>query len=168
MVTICSDKWVKKMAEALVCEILEVMSDIHLRLAQRQEEIENRKLEAIYGFVKGDYQIGLRFLAEPRLFSRLAQNMAGSQLSSEEIQEYAMEFFNVLCGRFLSELYKAANTAAKFYPTKYELYPNLMCLKDQDILSTLYFISDEQELAAFSWSAKPIIDLLRRSMNVEA
>ena len=96
------------MAETLVCEILEVMSDIHLRLAQLQEqEMESRKLEAIYGFVEGDYQIELRFLAEPRMFSRLAQNMAGSQLSSDEIQEYAMEFFNVLCGRFLSELYKA-------------------------------------------------------------
>ena len=157
------------MAETLVCEILEVMSDIHLRLAQLQEqEMESRKLEAIYGFVEGDYQIELRFLAEPRMFSRLAQNMAGSRLSSDEIQEYAMEFFNVLCGRFLSELYKATNTTAKFYPTRYELYPDLMCLKDQVMLSTLYFISDEQELAAFSWSAKPIIDLLRRSMNVEA
>ena len=103
------------------------------------------------------------------MFSRLAQNMAGSQLSSDEIQEYAMEFFNVLCGRFLSELYKATNTTAKFYPTRYELYPDLMCLKDQVVmLSTLYFISDEQELAAFSWSAKPINDLLRRSINVEA
>ena len=43
-----------------------------------------------------------------------------------------------------------------------------MCLKDQVMLSTLYFISDEQELAAFPWSAKPINDLLRRSINVEA
>ena len=110
----------------------------------------------------------MRFLAEPRLFSRLAQNMAGSQLNSDEIQEYAMEFFNVLCGRFLSELYKAADTAARFCPTRYELYPDLISLKDQVMLSTLYFISDEQELAAFSWSTKPIDDLLRRSMNVKA
>ena len=36
------------MAETLVCEILEVMSDIHLRLAQLQEqEMESRKLEAL-------------------------------------------------------------------------------------------------------------------------
>ena len=77
-----------------------------------------------------------------------------------------MEFFMCCAAGFFPQLI-GDESPPLFIPTRYELYPDLMCLKDQVMLSTLYFISDEQELAAFSWSAKPINDLLRRSINVE-
>lgn len=145
------------------------MSSIQLRLDPLKEKAAaDRRLEAIYGFVEGDYQIELRFLAEPHVFFRMAQNMTGHEPDLDEVKEYAMEFVNVLCGRFVSELYKATRTSARFYPTRYEMSPDLACLSDKISLSTLYFISDEHEVAAFSWSAEPIKDLLRRNLHVEA
>lgn len=157
------------MAQVLVCEILELMSGIQLRQHPSwMETAGDKRLEAIYGFVNGDYQIELRFLAEPHLFFRLAQNMIGREPKEEEVQDYAMEFFNVLCGRFISELYKATNTSARFFPTKYESSLDVTILSEEPSLSTIYFISDKQELAAFSWTATPVEDLLRRSMDVKA
>ena len=82
-----------------------------------------------------------------------------------EVQEYAMEFFNILCGRFISELYKATETTTRFFPTRYEALPNPTGLGGDTSLSTVYFISDEEELAAFSWTAEVVNDLLRRSMH---
>ena len=76
-----------------------------------------------------------------------------------------MEFFNILCGRFISELYKATETTARFFPTRYEASPYPTGLGEDTSLSTVYFISDEQELAAFSWTAEVVNDLLRRSMH---
>ena len=109
----------------------------------------------------------LRFLADPRMLSRLARNMLGSEPEKGEAQEYAMEFFNILCGRFISELYKATETTTRFFPTRYEALPNPTGLGGDTSLSTVYFISDEEELAAFSWTAEVVNDLLRRSMHVQ-
>lgn len=162
-------KWVNTMAETLVCEIIELMSGIKLQDNPSWiQEVKGRKLDAIHGFVDGDYQIELRFLAEPRMFSRLARNMIGSEPRADEVQEYAMEFFNVVCGRFVSELYKVTHTSARFFPTRYEAAPDVKDLRGKVPLNTVYFISDQQELAAFSWTATPIEDLLRRSMHVKA
>ena len=117
--------------------------------------------------VEAGERIKLRFLAEPRMLSRLARNMLGSEPEKGEAQEYAMEFFNILCGRFISELYKATETTTRFFPTRYEALPNPTGLGGDTSLSTVYFISDEEELAAFSWTAEVVNDLLRRSMHVQ-
>jgi len=45
--------------------------------------------------------------------------------------------------------------------------PNPTGLGGDTSLSTVYFISDEEELAAFSWTAEVVNDLLRRSMHVQ-
>lgn len=166
MDAIYGTQWVVQMAEVLVREILELMSGIQLRHhSPWKNDTGEKRLEAIYGFVDGDYQIKLCFFAEPSLFFRLAKNMTGNEPQRDEAQEYAMEFFNILCGRFISELYKATKTSARFFPTKYEASLDISILNEEPSLSTTYFISDEQELAAFSWSATPIEDLLRRSMD---
>ena len=132
-----------------------------------EEAAKERDIDAIYGFVEGDVPMKLRFLAEPRMLSRLARNMLGSEPEEGEAQEYAMEFFNILCGRFISELYKATETTTRFFPTRYEALPNPTGLGGDTSLSTVYFISDEEELAAFSWTAEVVNDLLRRSMHVQ-
>ena len=97
----------------------------------------------------------------------LGPEYAWKRAEKGEAQEYAMEFFNILCGRFISELYKATETTARFFPTRYEASPNPTGLGEDTSLSTVYFISDEEELAAFSWTAEVVNDLLRRSMHVQ-
>lgn len=163
------NEWVEQMAELLVCEITELISGIQLkRTTAPAQEPAGKKWEAIYGFVDGEYQIELRFLAEHSMFFRLAQNMMGSEPEDSEVEEYAMEFFNVLCGRFISEIYTVADRPVRFIPIRYELVPDAAILGAQESLCTVHFCSDKQEMAAFSWTATPIKDLLRRSMHDKA
>ena len=168
MEALCDCNWVNQMAGTLVCEIIDLMAGLQLRNHPAWgEAAKERDIDAIYGFVEGDVPMKLRFLAEPRMLSRLARNMLGSEPEKGEAQEYAMEFFNILCGRFISELYKATETTTRFFPTRYEALPNPTGLGGDTSLSTVYFISDEEELAAFSWTAEVVNDLLRRSMHVQ-
>lgn len=157
------ERWVREMARALVQEIAEMMAAVTLAPAVAPLPEAAPRLEAITGYVEGDYRIELRFLAEPAMLRRLAENMMGAPAGEEEVREYAMEFFNVLCGRFISELYKATGTSARFFPTRYELCPDISALADQLSMRTVYFVSEKGELAAFSWSSAPVNDLLRRS-----
>ena len=116
MEALCDCNWVNQMAGTLVCEIIDLMAGIQLRNHPAWgEAAKERDIDAIYGFVEGDVPMKLRFLAEPRMLSRLARNMLGSEPEKGEAQEYAMEFFNILCGRFISELYKATETTTRFF-----------------------------------------------------
>ena len=166
MKTVCVGDWVEQMAETLVCEIAEQMSGIQLRRSKAWTcEKPETRVDAICGHVSGDFQIELRFFAQTELLFRLTRNMVGYDPESDEVQEYAMEFFNILCGRFISELYKAARTSARFFPTQYEAMPDTGMLGKNASERTVYFTSEEQELAAFSWTAAPVDAILRRNSD---
>lgn len=123
--------------------------------------------DAVYGLVDGQHPIQVQFRAEPRLFFRLARNIMGREPEDEEeVREYAMEYFNVLCGRFLSELYRMANIrVCNMTIPRYEIFPNVTRMAPNHIHS-LYFVSDEQETVVFSWTAVSVEDMLRRNINV--
>ena len=105
------------------------------------------------------------FFAQRALFMRLTKNMVGYDPDEEEAQEYAMEFFNILCGRFVSELYKASKTSARFFPTEYDRTPDRGMPGQNAEDKTVYLISEQQELAAFSWTAAPVDRILRRNTD---
>lgn len=150
--------WVCQMADVLTCEIIDVMSGIHLVRCPRSM-MKSVEMDVVHGEVDGEYQMRLRFSAEPRMFERLARNMIGSEPESdEEIQEYATEFFNVLCGRFVSELSLISKTKARFYPTTFGKRSVGCCLDQEDQKYSLYFISEEQEQVQFSWSQGPMFE----------
>lgn len=76
--------------------------------------------------------------------------------------------FLIFCAAdlFLNSTRRLRQTT-RFFPTRYEALPNPTGLGGDTSLSTVYFISDEEELAAFSWTAEVVNDLLRRSMHVQ-
>lgn len=148
----CLNCWIPQMADLLVYEVVEQMSGIQLGSCSRSDERDG-EMETVYGLVEGEYQMHLRFRAEPRMFSRLAKNMIGEDpQDQEEIQEYATEFFNVLCGRFVSEIYRSTKLSGRFLPTTYGARPNGVRPNEDDGECTRYFLSEEQELVEFSWS----------------
>lgn len=158
--------WVEQMAESLVYEIVEQMSGIVLRRSEPWERLsEGMEIDMITGHVSGDFQIELHFFAQRALFMRLTKNMVGYEPDEEEAQEYAMEFFNILCGRFISELYKASKTSARFFPTEYDRTPERGMPRQNAEDKTVYLTSEQQELAAFSWTAAPVDTILRRNTD---
>lgn len=150
------------LAEALTREILEESAGI--RLSPREGEAKGVPLDAVCGVVDGGFRTQMQFRAEPRLFRRMACNMVGEPVDSEEeIHDSATEFFNILCGRFISEIYRQTHIPASFYPTRYVEAEEVPELGRSEQLETLRFISEERELAEFSWTMKSIELLLKRS-----
>lgn len=156
------DAWICHMAELLVLEILEQMSTIQLKRCGGRGRSET-PMDWVCGQVDGEYQMQLAFRAEPKLFRRLAENLLDeTPVESEMVRESAREFFNTLCGRFISELYRETKISARFNPVQYEAAPGGSDRKWDGPVSTIYFISDEQEHAEFSWPQRTMEELLKR------
>ena len=148
-------EWVRKMAGTLISEVSKKMSEINLLPNETQPSAPVlEEMEAVYGHVEGDYRMVMQLRAEKNFFYRFAENMIGDAPEDwSEVEDYATEFFNVFCGRFVSELYIATGRAARFYPPVYEYPPNVSRVEPTEQVCSLYFVSDKNECAVFSWTA---------------
>ncbi len=151
------------MADVLTCEIIQEMASISIGRCTKLGVPES-ELDLVYGLVDGDYQMELLFRAEPRFFYRMAENMIGDPPEDElEVQEYASEFFNTLCGRFISEIYRATRRPARFHPIRYQTASECQGICEDGMFVSLYFVSDQKEYVEFSWTKCPMEELLKRS-----
>lgn len=162
----CDYDWIDHMVVVLICEITELMSGIRLKPGPSwADPAMEGHVDSIYGYTEGGCQMELRFWAEPRMLYRLAQNMMGEPPQEGEVRECATEFFNILCGRFISEFCKASHTSARFFPPRYEGAENIGLLRNDAGFRTVYFVSGEQELAAFSWTKATLNDTFKEGQK---
>lgn len=155
-------RWVGDLAEELTREITMKMAGIHLVRCDDRPNTDTEK-DTVYGFLDGEQTMQLQFAAEKTFFHRLAAGIIGDEPEDdEEVREYAAEFANVLCGRFVSEICRATNTAARFRPTVYG-GGGETC----EELQTVRFISDKQEDITFSWSRDAMAGFLKREMAMK-
>jgi hypothetical protein len=155
--------WVYRMAELLVCEIMDQMAGIQVSRCSGGET-PAQEMDTVGGYVAGGYQMEVFLRAEPALFRRIACNLIGGEPDSpEEIQDYAMELFNVLCGRFVSEVSRTTHVPAYFEPPMYFKDARDGGASPGEPMSTLFFESDQKERAEFSWTSNSMNQLLRRS-----
>lgn len=155
--------WLSQMASALVSEITERMAGIRLEHRPRAQE-PAVEMDMICGLVDGDVPMGVHFRAEPRLYRRLAQGiLADEPMSEKMVQDCALEFFNVLCGRFVSEIQRMTRSPAQLRPARFMLTYEHDRIYQEDMMCVLCFSSDKQEMAEFFWTRQPIEELLKRS-----
>lgn len=66
-------------------------------------------------FRKG-FRSSLSLRADAALFGRMAQSMLRKeeQVTAQELEDAAKEYFNVLCGHIAAALYKSTHVAARF------------------------------------------------------
>lgn len=147
-------QWIKTMAEQMVCEIARNMSGVHLSTAVIQEP-KDKPLAGVYAQVGGDYTFRVQFLAEEELFVRLAKNLMGDDLTKEDIEDYAVEFFNTLCGRFISEIINETHIKARLLSIRYEFPPLKEDILEQAVQSVA-FTSEMNEYAVFAWASLPV------------
>ena len=156
-------EWIYGMVENLTCEILAEMAGIRLcRATGPAADLKKKPMVAVCAAIGGDYTINMRFLAEKQLFYRLAQNMLEREPDDEEIQEYAMEFVNVVCGRVISEIINATHIKVRLMPVEYRVRSG-STLGEKSEVQTLELVSDEQEYVVFAWTTMAIEEMLRRS-----
>lgn len=146
--------WVSQMAEELLCEIVEQMSGIVLEeVPEVPPHFRKRPLGVVCGETTGDFTLRMYLEAEKELFERLAANMIGEPAKDqEEVEEYATEMFNTVCGRFVSELYQLTGQSARFLPTTYQGTPAQAALSSGSKVNSVQFVSDSNEGAIFSWT----------------
>ena len=157
-------RWASDLAVELACDIMLKMANIHLiRCDDRPETDTEVEKDIVYGFLDGEQTMQLQLAAGKSFFHRMAANIIGDEPEDEEeVREYAAEFANVLCGRFVSEICRATNTIARFRPTVYGGEH-----ATDETLETVHFVTDHQEEVTFSWSRDVMAAFLKREMAMK-
>jgi hypothetical protein len=149
------NRWVTQTAETLVCDILKQMADIQAYRLPDATELDGLQLDTVCAHIHGDYCLEVRLCSEPESFYRLTRNISGEDpLGEAEIQEYATEFFNVLCGRFISAICDRNHVLMRFDPPEYR---KAACAPDTGVcveVHTLAFRTELEELFEFSWGKR--------------
>lgn len=108
-------------------QLRELICDMTQRITQNVAHIDlslcdiepdpQRDLCSVYTTLSGGYSSCLVLCAERSFFHRLTENILGHPTDDpEDLEEYAKEYFNVLCGRLVGEIYQVTRQGAKFHP----------------------------------------------------
>jgi hypothetical protein len=154
--------WVADTAEYLVCEILEEWAGITVSRASG-EIIPTKRMDTVFSHVDGDCRVEMQFRAEPSIFYQMTYNILGEEPESpDEVREFAEEFFNVLCGRFIAEICTATNLSIQLHPPTYQTSDvGTRAVGFQEPEGVVFFMTDKKELAEFSWGHDPLNELLK-------
>lgn len=158
--------WVTDLADALVREIFELVADVRLSRCEETSVPLRDGTFTVFSAVEGAYRSELAFRSEPPLARRVARNMLGREPGDmEESVEYTMELFNMFCGRFLSEIYRAAGARARFSPPRYTCGPFRFSQEGELRGKALHYCGDQGERAVFLWTEDGLERLLARGKN---
>lgn len=158
--------WVSDLADALIREIFQETAGISLIRQPTPPPDGVHVLSSIYSKVDGDYVTELIFRGELPLFFQIASNMQGDPAPPmEDAVDYALELFNIFCGRFISEVYQATRVSARFYPPE---YLGARMRKMAGPIQSIYYCSGNGIQAQFSWTSDSVEQLLTRRTKNEA
>ena len=104
----------------LICDMTQKITQnvAHIDLTPCDMEPDpHRSLCSVYTTLSGGYSACLVLCAERTFLHRLTENILGHPTDDpEDLEEYAKEYFNVLCGRLVGEIYQVTGLGAKFHP----------------------------------------------------
>lgn len=144
--------WLLQTADALVCQLMEECAGI--RLAQQEASQALEQFAEVYTEVDGTYHALLTFRAEWPLFRQLTENMLGEPISEpDDVEEYTKEFFNVLCGRLVSEIFILTKSPARFYPPCFLLEACEIPCDEGAFTSVLSYRDEEGDRAELRWTS---------------
>ena len=151
-----NEPWIMKMTQQLVLEITEWMADIPLTCCpEPPPNMHKDKMDSILVCTGEEPKLFMQFRADPKMLSRLAQRISGCDLKSkEEVEEYAIEYVNVLGGRFLSHGFSLWKEKPKYFFPEYETPPNITAVDEKAGAVSLFFLSELRECAMFSWAVE--------------
>ena len=156
------DAWVSDMADNLVREIMEQMADIQLSSVSVCG-IGSKQMIGVRIWVDGDYKMQMSFFAERNLFYRFTKNMIEEEPTDEDVRDYAMEFLNTICGRFISEIVNQIHIKVQMMAVEERVLERWTAPEDINFVRAVGFVSDAQEYAVFSWTSRAIEEMMKRS-----
>lgn len=150
-------QWIDLLAKQMVIDVADWMGGVNLQLSTADGRAgAYHELHTVYGQVDGDLKMQMRFAADKKMLSRMSEKLFGAPPENrEELEEYMVEYANVLFGRFISEICRDHKPRLRFHAPRYEPSEAQTPFNvEEDRSSDLYFISDQQELSAFSWAVE--------------
>lgn len=96
-------------------EVFKQVAQIELQNCTAPKVI-SKDLCTVYTEFTGGYTIHFAFCAEKKLLKHIAENMLDEPITeSEDIEECAKEFLNILCGHMVKTIFGKTKTAARFH-----------------------------------------------------
>ena len=116
----------------------------------RTDHFQKENLSTVYTTLEGDYRMRLAFCAEQTLLRAIAETMLEETVEDpENIAECAKEFFNVVCGFVVAEIFRETNARARFHcPLFVEGY-FLPEKEKEDALLTFCYQSEQYDPVVF-------------------
>lgn len=101
--------------ERVVCDITQRVGRLELSPAQQASSEGHGPRCALQTTLDGAYRSRLVLAGDYAFFSHLAENMMGGPPAPEDVEDYALEYFNMLCGHVVAEIFRETQAAAKFH-----------------------------------------------------
>ena len=86
----------------------------------------------------GDYEIALVYCAPEEILFEIVKNMKRGPFESDEMEIYLREYFNVLCGRIISQINRQAKVSARFGLPKYDTVEPHMVYDERNAVKACY------------------------------
>lgn len=104
----------QKILDNAIRDITKRIAGIDLETANWPQD-ENGDVASLYTVTKGSYRITVVYHAETRLLRYIADKMARRPVEDpEDMEMYAKEYFNILCGSIVSKINQITNSSARF------------------------------------------------------
>ncbi len=145
--TVMSQEKLIELFDHITKEVTEKVAGIRL---YEGEVSSGKDLCTVYTVFERGFHFSLSLCVETSLFIRLTQNiMEEEEVSSQDIEDFSKEYFNVLCGNIASKLFQATKIASRFripsfYRGRYEPENH----KNQFVL---HYFSDQNEDAQLTY-----------------
>ena len=98
--------------DRIIREVTEASAGISL--VRGEAEPGEHSCTVHIGFRRG-FQSSLSLRADAALFARLSRSMLHQeQITAQDLEDVAKEYFNVLCGHIAAALYEATHVSARF------------------------------------------------------
>ncbi len=112
MSTVMSQETLRQLVDKVAREVTERVAGV--RLAKEEGSFTGERYTVHITFTKGVHY-GLALCAELPIYTRMTQYMMQeTEVTSQDIEDFSKEYFNVVCGHIAAEIYKNTKLAARF------------------------------------------------------
>lgn len=105
----------KEISNILDCVMRDITSRmVEIRLCEQGEALSGDTCIVQTTF-EGGYHGTLRLLADTALMVRMTQQvMEADDVAPQDVEDFAKEYFNVICGQFVARLFQLTKVASRF------------------------------------------------------
>lgn len=139
----------EEILEILDCAMLDITNRMATLYPCKQNSAPTGDACTVVTTFEGGYHADLILYMDTSLLTRLTRTVIQEgEISSQDIEDFTKEYFNVICGHIVAGLFRAAHVSSRFCIPRF--YPGLHPPENMDPLSIccmLSYVSGSNERA---------------------